>query len=346
MQYRKLGTTDISVSLICLGTMTWGEQNTEADAHAQMDYATGEGVNFFDAAEMYPVPPRAETQGATERFIGSWLKARGKRDKVILATKVVGPDEGFKHVRGEMPRLNKDHIHRALDASLMRLQTDYIDLYQLHWPERTTNYFGQLGYRHVDNEDTVSLEESLHVLHEIVRSGKVRAIGISNETPWGMMTFLKLSETKKYTRIVSIQNPYNLLNRSFEVGLAECSMREGCRLLAYSPMAFGMLSGKYIGGTRPPKSRLTLFSRFQRYTNPLGQAATERYVELARRYELSPAQMSLAFINQKPFVTSTIIGATTLEQLKENIDSVNVKLSDEVLAEIDAIHQDIPNPCP
>lgn len=346
MKTRILGTSDIEVSQICLGTMTWGEQNTEEEAHAQMDYAIGEGVNFFDAAEMYPVPPRQDTQGATEQFIGSWLAKSKKRHKVVVATKVVGPDEGFVHIRGEMPRLNQDHIHRAVHASLERLQTDYIDLYQVHWPERTTNYFGQLGYHHVEDERTEPIEETLEVLHGLVRSGKVRAIGISNETPWGLMTYLKLAEIKKYSRIVSIQNPYNLLNRTFEVGLAECAIREQCGLLAYSPMAFGMLSGKYIGGVKPPKARLTLYSRFQRYTNPLGRAATERYAAIARRHGISPAHMSLAFIQQQPFVTSTIIGATTMEQLKENISSADIRLDDEILREIEAVHQDIPNPCP
>lgn len=346
MKYNTLGSSNLSVSQICLGTMTWGEQNTESEAHEQMDYAVNEGVNFFDAAEMYPVPPRPETQGATERFMGSWLKENKNRHKIVVATKVVGPDDGFIHIRGEMPRLNKDHIHRAVEASLERLQTDYIDLYQVHWPERTTNYFGQLGYHHTEDKDAVAIEETLEVLHGLVRSGKVRFIGISNETPWGMMEYLKLAETKKYTHIVSIQNPYNLLNRTFEVGLAECAIREECGLLAYSPLAFGMLSGKYIGGTKPPRARLTLFSRFQRYTNPLGQAATERYVSIARRHGISPAKMSLAFIRQQPFVTSTIIGATTQQQLKENIDSAEMILDEDVIKEIDAVHQDIPNPCP
>lgn len=346
MQYRKLGTTGIDVSALCLGTMTWGEQNTEKEAHGQLDYAASEGINFIDAAEMYPVPPRAETQGLTETFIGTWLKSRKNRDKVVIATKVVGPDEGFVHVRGELPRLNRKHIHHAVDASLKRLQTEYIDLYQLHWPERTTNYFGQLGYRHVEEPQVVSLEETLTVMDGLVKAGKIRHVGISNETPWGAMSYLKLSEAKHVARVASIQNPYNLLNRTFEIGLAEIAMREQCGLLAYSPLAFGILSGKYIGGTRPPKARLTLYSRFKRYTNALGEAATSRYVSIARHHNLSPAQMSLAFINQQPFVTANIIGATTMEQLRENIASIDLTLSPDLLAEIEAVHQDIPNPCP
>lgn len=346
MQTRTLGRTGLKVSLICLGTMTWGEQNTEAEAHEQMDYALAHGINFFDAAEMYPVPPKAETQGLTEKYIGTWLAARKCRDKIILATKVVGyGGPGGSYIRPDVC-LDKKNIIAAVDSSLKRLQTDYIDLYQLHWPDRTTNYFGQLGYVHVADEKTVPLEETLSALADVVKAGKVRHVGLSNETPWGAMTYLKLAETKGLPRMASIQNPYNLLNRSYEIGLSEISIREECGLLAYSPLAFGVLSGKYLGGAKPPKGRLTLYSRFQRYTNAHATAATERYVMIAKDAGLDPAQMALSYVNSRDFVTSNIIGATTMAQLKSNIDSAHVKLNADVLAAIEAVHKDIPNPCP
>ena len=346
MEYRELGDTGLQVSLLCLGTMTWGQQNTEAEAHEQLDHAIDAGINFIDTAELYPIPPRAETQGATERIIGDWLKQRPDRDKLILATKVAGPGQDWvRHIRGG-PRLNRDHIHRAIDDSLRRLQTDYIDLYQVHWPARQTNFFGQLGYQPQDDEQAEPIEETLTALAEAVQAGKIRHVGISNETPWGLMRYLRLAEQHGLPRIVSIQNPYSLLNRGFEIGLAEMAWREKTGLLAYSPLAFGVLSGKYLHGARPPGARLTLFPDYQRYSNDPGVAATLEYVKLARRSGLNPAQMALAFVNSRPFLTSAIIGATTLAQLKTNIGSTELKLDAAVLDEIEAIHQRYSNPCP
>lgn len=347
MEYRKLGNTGLDVSLICLGTMTWGEQNTAAEAAAQMDYAHNLGVNFFDVAEMYPVAPKPETQGRSEDYIGQWLAKTGNRDKIVLATKVTGRGDsnpGTAHIRGG-PRLTREQVHQAIDASLQRLQTDYVDLYQVHWPERSTNFFGELGYQ-PKTDDGVPIEETLSALGELVDAGKVRHIGISNETPWGIMEYLRLAKEINLPRIASIQNPYNFLNRSFEIGLAEISLRENVSMLAYSPLAFGMLSGKYIGGKKPKGSRLALFDRFVRYGNPYAEAATEAYVNLAKEQGLEPDQMALAFVNSRPFMTSNIIGATTMEQLQRNIDSINVSLSDEVLEAIEAIHHRycIPSP--
>lgn len=345
MQYCPLGNTGLQVSLLCLGTMTWGEQNTEAEGHAQLDCAVSRGINFIDVAEMYPVPPKAETQGATERILGTWLdKHRGERDKYIIATKVTGKSEAFPYLR-DGPRLSRAHIMEAVDGSLKRLQTDYIDLYQLHWPERSTNCFGQLGYEHRE-EAVVPLEESLSAMDELVQAGKIRHVGISNETPWGVMECLRLAKEKHLPRVVSVQNPYNLLNRTYEIGLAEMSIREQCGLLAYSPLAFGMLTGKYEHGAKPEGARLSMFSRFQRYQNERGKSATRRYVELARKHGISPAKMALAYINSRPFLTSNIIGATTLEQLRENIDSMDITLSPDILSGIEQIHQETPNPCP
>lgn len=347
MEYRKLGTTDLDISLICLGTMTWGEQNSFEDAFKQMDYALSQGINFFDVAEMYPVAPKPETQGRSEEYLGRWLAKTGNRDKIVLATKVTGRGDanpGTAHIRGG-PRLSRDQVHRAIDDSLQRLQTDYVDLYQVHWPERSTNFFGELGYQ-PKTDDGIPIEETLCALAELVKAGKVRHIGISNETPWGMMEYLRLAKEKNLPRIASIQNPYNFLNRSFEVGLAEIALREQISMLAYSPLAFGVLSGKYIGGKRPPGSRLDLFDRFVRYGNPYAQAATEAYVKLASEHGLQADQMALAFVNSRPFMSSNIIGATTMEQLERNIDSINVSLSDEVLAAIEEIHHHycIPSP--
>jgi aryl-alcohol dehydrogenase-like predicted oxidoreductase len=346
MDYRQLGRTDLNVSALCLGTMTWGEQNTEAEGFAQIERAKRAGINFIDTAEMYPVPPRPETYASTEKIIGNWFKRHGDRADWILASKIAGPGNGISHIRDGELRHNRQHIVQALDASLKRLQTDWIDLYQLHWPERSTNFFGKLGYQHTQDELITPLEETLEVLGEQVKAGKIRHVGLSNETPWGTMKFLQLAESRGWPRAVSIQNPYNLLNRSFEVGLAEIAIREQCGLLAYSPMAFGMLSGKFENGARPANARLTLFSRFSRYSNPQAVAACSRYVALAREHDLDPAQMALAFVTQQPFVISNIIGATSLEQLESNIASFELKLSDEVLAGIEAIHQDQPNPAP
>ncbi|MBK3868278.1 NADP(H)-dependent aldo-keto reductase [Pseudomonas stutzeri] len=345
MERRPLGRTDMMVSSLCLGTMTWGEQNTEADAFAQIDRAQAASVNFIDTAEMYPVPPRPETYATTERYIGNYFKARGNRADWIVATKIAGPGNGINHIRDGNLKFNREHIRSALDDSLRRLRSDWIDLYQLHWPERNTNFFGQLGYRHQDSDFT-PLEDVLEALDREVKAGRIRHIGLSNETPWGAMKYLQLAESRGWPRAVSIQNPYNLLNRSYEIGLAEISMREQCGLLAYSPLAFGMLSGKYENGARPADARITLFERFARYSNPQAQTACSKYVALAREYGLDPAQMALAYVTAQPFVTSNIIGATSLEQLESNLDSASIKLSNEIMEGIEAIHKEQPNPAP
>ncbi len=346
MHYRKLGRTDLNVSALCLGTMTWGEQNTEEQGFAQIERAKTAGINLLDTAEMYPVPPRPETYAATERVIGNWFKRQGDRADWILASKIAGPGNGISHIRDGQLKFNREHIVAALDASLQRLQTDWIDLYQLHWPERSTNFFGKLGYQHTQDHLDTPLQETLQVLDEQVKAGKIRHVGLSNETPWGTMKFLGLADSGNLPRPVSIQNPYNLLNRTFEVGLAEVAIREQCGLLAYSPLAFGMLSGKFENGARPAGSRLALFSRFTRYANDQAIAATSRYVALAREHGLDPAQMALAFVTAQPFVTSNIIGATSLEQLDSNLASIDLQLSEEVLAGIEAIHKAQPNPAP
>lgn len=346
MNKRPLGNTDLQVSEICLGTMTWGEQNTEAEAFEQLDRAVAAGINFIDTAEIYAVPPKAETQGLTERYIGNWLASRGGRDRLVIASKVAGPGDWIDYLRMPGRRLDRANIVAAVDASLTRLNTDYIDLYQLHWPDRETNFFGKLGYEHPAEDGSVPLLETLQVLDELVRSGKVRHVGLSNETPWGTMKWLALSETHGLPRMVSIQNPYSLLNRTFEIGLAEVAIRERCGLLAYSPLGFGMLSGKYRNGARPAGARLSLFERFDRYSNEQAVWATEQYCAIAERHGLDPAQMALAFVTSRPFVTSNIIGATTLEQLDSNLSSAELSLSNEVLAEIEAVHQRQPNPSP
>lgn len=344
MQYNKLPHSTLEISKICLGTMTFGEQNTEQDAFSQLDYALERGVNFIDTAEMYPVPPKANTQGSTEQYIGNWLKKSGKREKVVLATKIAGP-RNVPYIRDNMS-LDRRNIHQAIDDSLQRLQTDYVDLYQLHWPQRRTNCFGQLNYPYPDEHEEVTLIETLESMADLIKAGKVRYIGVSNETPWGVMTLLRLAEKHELPRIVSIQNPYNLLNRSFEIGLSEISHYEGVQLLAYSPLAFGCLSGKYLNNARPDGARCSLFERFVRYFTPQGIQATEAYVNLAREHGLDPAQMALAFVNQRPFVGSNIIGATNLEQLKSNIDSLDVVLSEELLQGLQEIGTTYSNPCP
>ncbi|MBN3805006.1 NADP(H)-dependent aldo-keto reductase [Paraburkholderia sp. Ac-20336] len=350
MEYRRLGDSDVKVSQIGLGTMTWGEQNTEQEAHAQIDYALDHGVNLIDTAEMYPVPPRAETQGSTERYIGTWLAQHGSmREKIVLATKITGParqPHNPRHIRGEANQFDRKNLTEALDGSLKRLQTDYVDLYQMHWPDRSTMTFGRPLYPWVDDAYTVPIEETLAVLADFVKQGKVRHIGVSNETPWGVAQFLRAAEKFGLPRIVSVQNPYNLVNRTYEAGLSEFAHRDGIGLLAYSPLAFGWLSGKYEGGARPAGARITQFERFQRYSKPQAMQATSRYVELAKRHGLSPAQFALAFVNSRPFVTSTLVGATSLEQLKENIASAQVTLSAEALAEIDQLHELQPSPAP
>ena len=346
MEFRPLGRTGINVSLISLGTMTWGEQNSEAEGFAQIDRARAAGINFIDTAEMYPVPPRAETCGATETIIGNYFRRHGGREQWIIASKAAAPGNGITHIRGGRPHHDRANLVAAVDGSLRRLQTDYIDLYQLHWPDRQTNFFGQFGYQHDPDAHITPIEESLEVLDELVRSGKIRHIGLSNETPWGVHRFLQLAETRGWPRPVSIQNPYNLLNRSFEVGLAEMAIREQVGLLAYSPLAFGLLSGKYENGARPERARLTLFERFQRYNNPQARQAASAYVALAREHGVDPAQLALAWVTSRPFVTSNIIGATSLEQLDSNIASLDLQLGDELLTGIERIHTGQPNPAP
>ena len=332
------------VSKICLGTMTWGQQNTEAEAHEQISYALDRGINMLDAAEMYPVPPRAETQGRTEEYIGTWFKKTGLRDKYILATKAAGPNPEFHYLRGG-PRFTREQLMEAVDGSLRRLQTDCIDLYQLHWPDRYTNFFGQRGYFHREQPET-SIDETLRALQELVAAGKIKTIGLSNETPWGTMKFLELADREGLPRVESIQNPYGLLNRTYEIAMAEVSHREDVGLLAYSPLGMGLLTGKYRHGARPEGSRMAVFERFTRYDGAETLEATEQYLQLADEHGLNPTHMALAFVNTRPFVLSNIIGATTMEQLKMNIDSLDVTLSKEVLKGIEAIQQRLPNPAP
>lgn len=326
--------------------MTFGEQNTEAEGHEQLDYALDQGINFIDTAELYAVPSNENNQGNTERIIGTWIKARKNRDQYILATKVTGPSPNLSYIRNPL-RFNRAQIHTAIDQSLERLQTDYVDLYQLHWPERKTNFFGKRGFKHTESDPWEdNFLAILEVMQELVDAGKIRYFGISNETPWGMMHFLELAKAKELPRLMSIQNPYSLLNRLFEVGLAEMAIREQVGLLAYSPMAFGRLSGKYIKGTDEPGARLNRFSVMSRYNKENSLRATEAYLKIAEENGLSLAQMSLAFVTQQAFVTSNIIGATSMAQLKENIDSIHVSLSKEVLKAIEEIHEVIPNPAP
>lgn len=349
MQFKPLADSGILVPEICLGTMTFGEQNNQQQAFEQLDYALDQGLNFWDTAEMYPVPPKSETQGSTEQIIGNWIAARGGRDKLILATKIAGPSQGGSHIRDGQTRFIASEIESALDQSLKRLQTDYVDLYQLHWPQRPVNFFGQLGYGNADansGREVTDLEETLFALSNEVKKGRIRHIGLSNETPWGTLKFLHLAEKYGLEKVVSVQNPYSLLNRTYEIGLSEIAKYEGVGLLAYSPLAFGYLTGKYRHGARPADGRITLFSRFARYSNPESEWATEQYAQLAEKHGLTLTQLALAFIKQQFFVTSTIIGATNLAQLKENIQAFDVNLSEEILQEIDAIHRQQPNPAP
>jgi aryl-alcohol dehydrogenase-like predicted oxidoreductase len=347
MQYRPLGSTDLNVSLICLGTMTWGQQNTPAEGQAQLDYAVDRGVNFIDTAELYPIPPRRETQGATERIIGDWLRSRRARDRVILASKVVGRSEmNWFRDDGSPAQLSRAQIEEAVNKSLARLQTDYIDLYQLHWPDRPMSWGSNpVIYRH-QHGPSHRIEEILGHLEDLVRAGKVRHVGLSNESAWGTMTFLKHAETRGLPRIQSVQNAYSLLNRTYETALAEISTREQVSLLAYSPLGQGYLTGKYLNGARPPGARTTLFERSQRYETPGAERAIEKYVGLAREFGLDPAQMALAFVNARPFVTSTIIGATSMEQLKVDIGSIDVTITPELEDRLNAIHLLHTNPCP
>ncbi len=346
MKFTKLGNTEISVSKICLGTMTWGEQNSEEEAFDQMNFAVEKGINFFDTAELYSVPPKKETFGNTEKIIGNWLTQKGCREKIILATKVVGRS-GMKWFRNKETRLHESQIFQALEGSLKRLKTDYIDLYQLHWPDRKSNFFGKLGYQHEEEDDFIEIKTQLESLEKLVAQGKIRYIGLSNETPWGLMKFLSLSEKYSLPRVVSVQNPYSLLNRSYEVGLAEISIRERCGLLAYSPLAFGMLTGKYDDQRYPEGARLSIYKNiYTRYTKEKGVTYSKIYNALAKDYGLTPTQMALAYVNSKEFVTSNIIGATNLNQLDENINSIYVELNKELLEKIDIIHDKQPYPCP
>ncbi|MDA8948577.1 aldo/keto reductase [Flavobacteriaceae bacterium] len=343
MEYNLLSGTQIKVSKICLGTMTWGRQNTEQQGHDQMDFAFEQGVNFFDTAELYPIPPRQEEQGDTERYIGTWFKKSGLRNKIILASKIAGPAVFTQHIRTDKS-YSKRTIDAAIENNLKRLQTDYIDLYQLHWPERPTNYFGKRGYDYKRGDQwEENFEEVLDALNDHVKKGNIRYIGLSNETPWGTMGFLRASNANR-PRVRTIQNPYSLLNRTFEVGNAEVCHREEVGLLAYSPLAFGVLSGKYRSGQKPENARLTLFPHYDRYSSDPCNRAVDLYHELAIKNGLSLTQLALAFVNDRPFMTSNIIGATDLSQLKENIDTANIRLSDEVLEEINSIHESIPNP--
>ena len=326
--------------------MTWGNQNTEDEGHQQMDYALDQGINFFDTAELYPIPAHPDRHSVTEKIIGTWFKKNGNRDKVVLASKIAGKADMTKFIR--TTGFSKDSIIEAVNGSLERLQTDYIDLYQLHWPERNTNYFGQRGYKH---EITDHWEDNIHqvleTLRDLIREGKIRHVGISNESPWGTMRFLMESKVHaSLPRTITIQNPYSLLNRLFEVGLSEISIREKVGLLAYSPLGFGTLSGKYLGDMKPADGRITLFPQYTRYSGDNAVKATEKYHKLAQDNDLSLAQMALAFVNTRPFVTSNIIGATSMKQLEENIDSINIDLTDDVLKGIEEIHNQIPNPAP
>jgi aryl-alcohol dehydrogenase-like predicted oxidoreductase len=348
MEYRELGQTGVKVSALCLGTMTWGQQNTEAEGHAQMDYALANGINFFDTSEMYAVPPKPETQGSTERIIGTWFKARGARDKVILATKVAGRSP-MNWLRADKSPTDQTpaQIAEAIDASLKRLQTDYIDLYQLHWPDRPVAMFGANGliYRHAEGS-TVPIADILGALGDHVKAGKIRYIGLSNETAWGTMTFLSEAARTRAPRVQSIQNAYSLINRTFEIGLAEIAMREKVGLLAYSPLAQGFLTGKYQNGALPAGARKTLFNRQQRYESAQSSAAIDRYLAIAKQFDLDPAQMALQFVTKRPFVTSTILGATTMAQLKTDIDSAQIAWPDELETALNAAHHAQPNPAP
>jgi aryl-alcohol dehydrogenase-like predicted oxidoreductase len=346
MDYRDLGRSGVKVSALCLGTMTFGEQNGEAEGHAQLDYAFERGINFVDVAEIYPVPPKPETQGRSEAIIGTWLAARRHRNKMVIATKVAGRGKAtWLRKDGSPTRHSAAQIAEAVEGSLKRLRTDYIDLYQLHWPDRPMRVFEGLNYLHIEG-DSHPIHDILGVLGTLVAAGKIRFVGLSNESPWGVMSFLKAAEQHGLPRPVSIQNAYNLVNRAFEMGLSEVAYREQVGLLAYSPLGQGYLTGKYEGGALPPGSRKTLFNRLGRYEQGNGPRAISTYVALARRHGLDPAQMAIAFAASRPFVTSAIIGATNLDQLKTDIDAAALKLPDDVVADIDQIHLDYPNPCP
>ena len=345
MKFRKLGTTDIDVSLICLGTMTWGTQNTEKDAFEQMDYAVSQGINFFDTAEIYSVPPTSDSYGKTEVMIGNWFEKRKNRDKIILASKVAGP--GCDWIRGGGNNFDEKKIGEAIDGSLKRLKTDYIDLYQLHWPERSINFFGRRDYLFNNKEGNWnSFESILEALEKYIKSGKIRHIGMSNETPYGLSRYLEISKNKGAPRMMSVQNPYNLVNRTYEIGMSEISIREKCGLLVYYPLAAGGLSGKYRNGKMPKDSRMALFKGWERHLNPLAMKAYDKYFELAKDFNLTMVQLAQSFVNSRPFVTSNIIGATTMDQLKENVESINIEFTDEMMERVNEIHNNNPNPSP
>jgi len=345
MIYTNIPNTNIKVSKICLGTMTFGQQNSEIEAHEQLNFAIEKGINFIDTAEMYSIPGKKETQGSTEQFIGTWLKNQ-KRDDFVVATKISGPNDYFKYIRENLG-FSKEAIYEALNKSLTRLQTDYVDVYQLHWPERKTNFFGQRNYVHNQNEQWEdNFKEVVETLDGLVKEGKIRHYGVSNETSWGLMRHLTESKYHNLTRCKTIQNSYSLLNRTFEINLAEVAMRENVGLLAYSPLGFGMLSGKYLNGNLPENSRLKLFPAYSRYNSEQSHILTQKYLELAKELNISLAELSLAFVNHQSFVTSNIIGATTLEQLKENLESIHVELSQETLQKINEIQELQPNPAP
>ena len=345
MKFKKLGNTNLDVSVICLGTMTWGTQNSEKDAFEQMDYSVNNGVNFFDTAEIYSVPPDSESFGKTETMIGNWFEKRRNREKIILASKVAGPRLDW--IRGGENNYNEKNIGKAIDGSLKRLKTDYIDLYQLHWPERSTNCFGRREFQvNKDEAEWNDFESVLKALEKFIKSGKIRYIGMSNETPYGLSKYLELSKNKNLPRMMSVQNPYSLVNRTYEIGMSEISMREKCGLLVYYPLAAGALSGKYRGGQMPKTSRMTLFKGWERMINPLAMKAYDEYFKLAKEYNLTMVQLAQAFVNSRPFVTSNIIGATTMEQLKENIESISIELTDEMIDKINLIHNNNPNPAP
>ena len=345
MKFKKLGTTDIDVSLICLGTMTWGTQNTEKDAFEQMDYAVSQGINFFDTAEIYSVPPTSDSYGKTEIMIGNWFEKRKNRDKIILASKVAGP--GCNWIRGGGNNFDEKKIGEAIDGSLKRLKTDYIDLYQLHWPERSTNFFGRRDYSFDNKEGNWnSFESILEALEKYIKSGKIRYIGMSNETPYGLSRYLEISKNKGAPRMMSVQNPYNLVNRTYEIGMSEISIREKCGLLVYYPLAAGGLSGKYRNGKMPKDSRMALFKGWERHLNPLAMQAYDKYFKLAKDFNLTMVQLAQSFVNSRPFVTSNIIGATTMDQLKENVESINIEFTDEMMDRVNEIHNNNPNPSP
>ena len=345
MKFKKLGNTGLDVSSICLGTMTWGTQNSEKDAFEQMDYSLDQGVNFFDTAELYSIPPTAESYGKTEVMIGNWFEKKKNRDKIILASKIAGP--GLDWIRGGKNSFNEKGIGEAIEGSLKRLKTDYIDLYQLHWPERSTNTFGRREYTINKNEkEWNDFESVLNALDKFIKSGKIRYIGMSNETPYGLSKYLEISKNKNLPRMMSVQNPYSLVNRTYEIGMSEISIREKCGLLVYYPLASGALSGKYRKGQMPKNARMTLFKGWERMINPLAMKAYDEYYKLAKENNITMVQLAQAFVNSRPFVTSNIIGATTMEQLKENIESMNIKLTEETLEKINIIHNNNPNPAP